>query len=304
MRYLIIGHGSVGGFIGAMLLENGKDVSFLVKEKSLDAIKENGISVVIDQIVRTFKVNAIKEIKKGEKFDFVFICVRNQDLEQIKPILEMANKSGSKFISLLNGVRHIDYLKQFISVENLLGGAAIMETRIDQNGRIVYLSQEPTIYLGNTFEQNSTIMQELVLSLKKSGFRVKTFKTLDESVWKKYLFNLACNMTAVFGANAEQIKLNKHSMEAVENLINEALNISSLLGVKFEKVELRDIISEFQNLRPGFISILAQDISAGRENESYYLFGYLLEIGSRLNISTPTLTISYALLSLKEKLST
>ncbi len=43
MKFLVVGAGGVGGYIGARLAEKGNDVTFLVRKKQGGAITRDGI---------------------------------------------------------------------------------------------------------------------------------------------------------------------------------------------------------------------------------------------------------------------
>ena len=46
MRILVVGAGAVGGYFGARLAEAGRDVTFLVRPKHAERIKDAGIRIV------------------------------------------------------------------------------------------------------------------------------------------------------------------------------------------------------------------------------------------------------------------
>ena len=46
MRILVVGAGAVGGYFGARLSEAGRDVTFLVRPKHAERIKDAGIRIV------------------------------------------------------------------------------------------------------------------------------------------------------------------------------------------------------------------------------------------------------------------
>src|SRR5471032_3278268 len=45
MRILVIGAGATGGYFGGRLLEAGRDVTFLVREKRADLLAKNGLNI-------------------------------------------------------------------------------------------------------------------------------------------------------------------------------------------------------------------------------------------------------------------
>jgi len=298
VKILIIGTGSVGGFLGYKLMNSGQDVSFLVREHRKDEVDTKGISVIQGGKASNIKVRTLSSVTGDDHFDVVFISVRNYDLESLKSSLLKLNENGSKFISLLNGVRHIDYLIPLVGIENLIGGSASMETRRDKDGNIIYISQKPTITLGSEFSTNLHIISEIEKILQKAGFDVQLKSNVFQSVWEKYLFNLACNMTAVLSATVKEIKDNNYAIASTINLVNEAFSLSRRMGIKLES-ESRDMaISKFLEMRDDFRSILAEDVLNKRSNESEFLFGYLGKLCENNHMDCPTIKLSCAVLEL------
>ncbi len=301
MRILIIGIGSVGGFLGFNLVKAGQNVTFLVREQRKSEIDEKGITIIHNGRTENVRVNTLSSITENDRFDMVFISVRNGDLESLKESLIMLRNTGSRFISLLNGIRHIDCLIPLVGLNNLIGGSASMETRRDDNGNIIFISQEPTITIGSESPNNVAIIRELKLILQKAGFKVIVKETTYQSVWEKYLFNLACNMTAVFSSTVKEIRQNRYALASVINLVNEAFSLSRKIGVGLGDESKDSAISNFLNMRDDFKSLMAEDMMNNKNNESDYLFGYLAKLCENNGKNCPTINVSYAILELRSR---
>ncbi|MFG1519377.1 MAG: ketopantoate reductase family protein [Thermoplasmataceae archaeon] len=296
MKILIIGTGSVGGFLGYKLINSDQDVSFLVREHRKDEVDRKGITIIQDGKASNIKVRTISSVTGDDHFDVVFISVRNYDLESLKSSLLKLNEKGSKFISLLNGIRHIDYLIPLVGIENLIGGSVSMETRRDKDGNIIYISQKPTITVGTEFSANLDIINEIEKTLRKAGFDVQLKSNVFQSVWEKYLFNLACNMTAVLSATVKEIKNNDCAIASTINLVNEAFLVSRRIGVGLGSKSRDLAIRKFLEMRDDFRSILAEDVLNNRSNESEFLFGYLGKLCENNRMNCPTIKLSCAVL--------
>ena len=299
MKILIIGIGSVGGFLGFKLLKSGQDVFFLVRECRKNEIDKKGITVIQDNKATNIKINTVSSITDNDRFDVVFISVRNSDLESLNESLGRLGKTGSRFVSLLNGIRHLDYLIPLVGVQNLIGGSASMETRRDNEGNIIYISQEPTVTLGSEFPTNIGVINDLKKLLQKAGFKVNVKHNVFQSVWEKFLFNLACNMTAVLSASIKEIKGNKYALTSVINIINEAFLLSGKMGVGLETESKNYAIDNFLGMRDDFKSLMAEDIINNKSNESEFLFDYLGRLCESNGLNCPTVNVSCAILELK-----
>ena len=53
MKIAIIGAGAIGGYVGVKLALAGEDVTFIVRGANLDAIRKNGMKLIVHDGSRT-----------------------------------------------------------------------------------------------------------------------------------------------------------------------------------------------------------------------------------------------------------
>src|SRR5258708_32334039 len=89
MRLLVVGAGSTGGYLGARLLQAGRDVSFLVRTQRADQLRATGLRITSphgDAILRP-KVETADAI--AERYDAILIALKGfhlpAPLEDIEP---------------------------------------------------------------------------------------------------------------------------------------------------------------------------------------------------------------------------
>ena len=93
MKILIYGSGGIGSYLGAYLLKNGHDVTFLAREKRFEFLKEKGL--IIKSSIESFNLKEIvvqNQIKKIDSFDFIIICVKLYDFDYV---------SGTALLSII-----------------------------------------------------------------------------------------------------------------------------------------------------------------------------------------------------------
>lgn len=57
MKFLVVGAGGVGGYIGGRLSEKGNDVTFLVRQKRAEQLKKPGLSSIVKKGMYHFSPN-------------------------------------------------------------------------------------------------------------------------------------------------------------------------------------------------------------------------------------------------------
>ena len=88
MKYLVIGVGGTGGAIAAYLTKVGIDTTLIARGKNLSALRENGITLSIDNneytnAVKAFDMNGFENaVKSGAALspDVIFVCVKGYRL--------------------------------------------------------------------------------------------------------------------------------------------------------------------------------------------------------------------------------
>src|SRR5437870_3815892 len=93
MRVLVMGSGGVGGYFGGILAKAGNEVVFAARGAHLEAIQQNGLSVIDRGETALLKpVQAVRLPQEaGGTFDLVLFTVKTYDTtgaaEAIKPVV-------------------------------------------------------------------------------------------------------------------------------------------------------------------------------------------------------------------------
>ncbi len=83
MNVMMVGAGAVGGFYGARLVKAGVPCSFLLRAKTLAAVKQAGLSIhSTDQSFTVFPV-ASDDPRALPQPDLIILSVKRYDLEEV-----------------------------------------------------------------------------------------------------------------------------------------------------------------------------------------------------------------------------
>ena len=136
MKVLMVGAGAVGGYFGARLVEAGVDCAFLLRPKTLAAVKQRGVTV--HSVDRSFTVHPVASSDPRDlpKADLVILSVKRYDLdeviEQIRPVLF----TNTTVLTLQNGVDAEARILELVPNARLFGGVAYTYAKIAEPGVI------------------------------------------------------------------------------------------------------------------------------------------------------------------------
>lgn len=110
MKYLVIGVGGTGGAIAAYLTKAGIDTTLIARGKNLSALRENGITLSIDNneytnAVKAFDMNGFENaVKSGAALspDVIFVCVKGYSITDTIPFIKSVSKPETVVIPILN----------------------------------------------------------------------------------------------------------------------------------------------------------------------------------------------------------
>src|ERR1700692_3824769 len=137
MRYLVLGAGALGGYFGGMLLKGGADVTFLVRPARAAQLRRDGL-VVKTQDGGELRIQAktIQQDQLQGTYDVVLLCCKAYELDGAMAAIAPAMGDQSVILPLLNGVRHIDVLKERFGAKRVLGGLTAINAAMMPDGTI------------------------------------------------------------------------------------------------------------------------------------------------------------------------
>jgi len=184
-RILIYGAGVIGSTFGGLMAASGQDVTLLARNKRLKELNNNGLLLKKNGQKKTQKISVeiISELKQDDKYDFVFVTLRKEQVQDSLPILKK-NKSQN-FVFMVNNPSGYDEWTNALGQDRVIPAFPGSGGKIE-NGIVFYeivsgIIQPTTI--GELNGTNSTRIKELKSILKNAGFKVSISKNMD--AWQK-----------------------------------------------------------------------------------------------------------------------
>lgn len=292
MRFLIVGAGAMGGYFGGRLLEAGEDVTFLVRERRAEQLKQHGLNIKsqFGDVSLPAPILLASDIK--EPFDVVVIGSKAYDLDSIIAAVAPAIGPETMVLPLLNGMRHIDLLSERFGKEGVLGGLCQISATLDTNGAILHLNDTHTLAFGELAGGASSRVEALASAMKKANFNAVLSEQIKQEMWEKWIFiAILASITSLMRGTIGDI-VAAGQVNLILKLFGEASAIASENGYA-----PRDAVKErylAMLTAPGSLisASMAKDIEKGAPVEAEHIVGALIERGQPN--CAPLLNVAYA----------
>lgn len=299
MHFTIIGAGSVGGYFGARLQQAGNSVTFLVRERRKRVLLEQGLVVRSPLGDAKLKVGAETSPEGVERCDVVMICVRNFDLEGILDSVGQFAERGASVVSLLNGVEHMERVRRLVPDERIIGGSAYIDSRLGPDGEVLHRSQDPALTLAPLRGCSPPTLRRVADTFVSAGVKTHSEDDLLLALWKKYLFVMLGTFTAVVEAPIGEVLGSAELTSTIESLLDELVAVANSTGVALGRTHAEAAMAELRRQRPGWTSLLYEDVLNHRRTEVDSLWGYVVRKAEENGVPAPLSRVCYGVLKLR-----
>jgi 2-dehydropantoate 2-reductase len=289
MRVLVVGAGATGGAFGTRLQEAGRDVTYLVRTERAAALRAHGLTFEAPDGTRAHPVNVVTAGELSQPYDIVIVAVKSGAFPAIIGDIAPAVGPGSLVIPFLNGMAHIDQLRERFG-DRVLGGLVKIVATV-RNGDVVQMTPLATVTVGPLAAPPERFDQTLEL-LRVPG--VDVFATDDAwgALWAKWAFIASAGVVSCLFRNAVGNILEAGGHGAILDAIDETEAVAAAAGHPVgaaDHAQSLDLLTE-----PGsaFTSSLYRDVVAGNPTETEHILGDLAARADALGVDTPLLDLT------------
>lgn len=320
-KICIFGAGAIGGYLAACLHDAGADVSLIARGPHLNAIKENGLKLEINGEIRSFKLNASDNPADFGRQDYVIIALKAHGITHITETIQPLLDPDTAVVSAVNGLPWWYFYKAntdtelddkpLMSVdpeasiwnkmgpERAIGCVVYPACEISKPGTITHIDGN-RISLGEPSGESTQRIKTLSDLMIRGGLKAPQKKRIRDEIWIKLWGNCSFNpVSALTGASLDKIAEDPDARKLVAEIMSECKQVGEALSIRFS-VSIEDRINGAGRII-GHKPSTRQDIEMGRPLEIDPLVTALIEIAKQLQIDTPTLVSTSALLKLQAR---
>jgi len=320
MRFVVLGAGAIGGYVGAALSRGGADVTLIARGAHLAAMQSRGVRILSPRGDFTARPQATDDLAAVAGADVVFVALKAYSLTGIAPRLGSLLAPGAAAVWAQNGIpwwyfqsqpelpgggrlESVDpggVIARSIPAEHNVGCVVYCGTEIIEPGVIRHI-EGTRFTIGEPDGSATERCRAISAAFAAGGLKAPVEARLRDQIWLKLVGNVAFNpITALTGATLGELGTVPEMRDLLLAIFAECALVAERLGIKFP-------VSLERRLEAGLAvgdhkTSMLQDLEAGKRLELDCMTGAVTELAGRLGIDVPHLRTVHACAKLLDHL--
>jgi 2-dehydropantoate 2-reductase len=295
MRLLVVGAGSTGGYLGARLLQAGRDVSFLVRKQRADQLSAAGLRIKSPHGDAVLRPKVLTADTIAEHYDVILIALKGFQLPAAIDDIEPAVGSETMIMPVLNGMGHMQLLLDRFDQNNLIGCALKIATVLDDDGSVVQLMPLQDFAYGELNGGATKRIHALDEFMRAANIGARLSHEIDREMWEKWILlsslgAITCLMRGTIG----EIEASPGGKAFATNLIDEIVKIVRAVGSAPSETFLKQAYEQLTAKGSSLASSMFRDLQRRRPIEVENIVGDLVRHGEKVGIDAPLLSAAYS----------
>ena len=299
MRVAVVGAGGVGGYFGGKLAQGGLDVTFIVRGKTLEALRKNGLR--IDSINGDFtlpRVNATDDVRSAGKVDVVLVAVKAWQIADAIAHLQPLIDRDTAVIPLENGLTAPNDIARTLGADHALGGLCGIVSFVVEPGHIRHAAvAEPNMMFGELDNRRSDRVLRIAEAFNRAGVHAEVPPDIHRSMWTKFLF--IAPYSAIGATSRVPIGVWRSApgtRALAENLLREVLTLAEAHNVSLAADAFERTMQRYDALDAGATPSLQRDVMEGKPSELDAQLGAVVRMAQECGVRAPLFEALYAAL--------
>ncbi len=312
MRFVVLGAGAIGAYVGAALARGGADVTLIARGAHLAAMKSDGVRVLSPRGDFVAHPRVTDDVGAVAGADVVFVGLKAYSLPEIAPRLGELLAPGAAAIWAQNGIpwwyqpglESVDpggIIAASIPAEHNVGCVVYCSTEIIEPG-VIRHTEGTRFTIGETSGELSERCQAISAAFRAGGLKAPVESRLADQIWLKLIGNVAFNpITALTRATLGELGERAEMVALLRAVFEECAAVADRLGIALP-------VSLDRRLEAGLAvgghkTSMLQDLEAGKPLELGCMTGAVAELADRLGVEVPHVRTVHACALLLDRLN-
>jgi 2-dehydropantoate 2-reductase len=307
LRYVVVGAGAVGSYVGGMLARAGRPVVLVGRGAHLGAVQRGGLhlgGLVGPQCVRIEATDSPAAVARA---DVVLLCVKSQDTAAAAAEIAPHLPPHAVVVSLQNGVQNVAMLDASpVGRGRSVAGAVLFNAVFTEPGRALLTTRGPVILGAGDDALHGPVIRALARDLAEAGLPTEVSPRIEGVLWSKLLINLGNGLGALTGQSTAEALADPVFRRLCATLLDEGLAAVERGGVALESLGALDprrlrrlltlpvpgivrraVARWLVRVHPEARSSTAQSLARGRPTEIDFLSGEIVRLAEAFGGDAP-----------------
>ena len=320
MKFVVLGAGAIGAYVGAALARGGADVTLIARGAQLEALQARGVRVLSPRGDFEAMPPATDDLAAIADADVVFLGLKAYHLPEVAPELGALLRPGAAVIAAQNGIpwwyfqadggrldgislESVDpgrVIANAIGPDQVVGCVVYSSTELVEPGVVRHL-EGTRFSLGEPDRSESERCGTISAAFRAGGLKAPVETDLRDEIWLKLLGNATFNpVSALTRATLGELGTIPEMRTMLAEAFEEIAAVAHALGIEF-KVALE------RRLEAGFAvgdhkTSMLQDLEHGKPLEYQCMTGAVLELAGLLDLEVPRIQTLHACVELVDGL--
>lgn len=298
MKILIMGTGGMGGYYGALLAQQGHEVTFIARGAHLYAIRHEGLrvkSIFGDFIVSP--ASATDDPINVGPVNLILFCVKTYHTDEAAQAIRPAVGRDTVVMSLQNGIDAAERIGKVIGQEHLVGGVTWLSSAVEAPGVIKHISQFRRIVFGELGGGGSERIQSIFEVLNQIGIVVEISEDIQKVLWTKFLFIAAVSsLGSLTRLPMGDYRSVPEARDLLIRIMQEVESLARIQDIPLDDDVITKTLEFIDTSGPHIKPSMQLDVEAGRRTELESMIGVIGRKGRELGVPTPGADFAYAAL--------
>ncbi|HET9425568.1 MAG TPA: 2-dehydropantoate 2-reductase [Gemmatimonadaceae bacterium] len=301
MRLLVLGAGGIGGYFGGRMAATGTEVTFLVRPGRRAQLENDGLRILspLGDLAMPVRTVSAAELKPG--YDLVLLTCKAYDLDSAMEAIAPAIDGRSGIVPLLNGMSHIDRLRERFGEGSVLGGTCSISVALEPDGVIRHANSLQRIAFGELDGRESPRVRSLADACAAAALDWELSGDITQNMWEKIAFlSVLAATNCLFRANVGQIVRAPGGLEVMERALGVNAEIASREGYPLRPAAVEFARKTLMNPASTIRGSMLHDLESGAQVEADHIIGWMLARARHHGLDDTILSLAYTSLKAYE----
>ncbi len=314
MKICIFGAGAIGGYLAVELALAGNEVSVVARGAQLDAIRKNGLKLLIEGQEKVARLAASDDPSILGQQDFVICALKSHQSHENAALFAPLLGPATAMVTAMNGIpwwyfykeggsfdgHHLESVDPDARQWNLIGPERAIGCVVDPACEVIAPGviehhEFNRFTIGEPDGSCSPRVVALSQALTAANFDAPIRNAIRWNVWLKLWGNVCFNpISALTHATLDRITSEPRLRELCKAMMHETKAITEALGVTIPEEMIDRRLAAAGSVVGHKMSML-QDLERGRSMEIDALVTVVQELGRMTEVPTPTIDVVLAL---------